>query len=49
MNKYLNDNWRSKIEHFRPEGFKSIGLLLHNIFSHAATTVPYKDLFNDTE
>jgi hypothetical protein len=29
--------------------FNALGLIIHSIFSQAATTVPYKDIFNDTE
>jgi hypothetical protein len=49
MNKYMNDNWQTMVDQFGPKGFESIGLIIHRIFSHATTTVPYKELFDDTE
>ena len=49
MNKYINDNWRAVVAVHGPKALESLGLILHGIFSHAATTVPYKELFNDTD
>jgi hypothetical protein len=32
-----------------PQVFDALGLVVHRIFSHAATTVLYRDLFDDIE
>jgi hypothetical protein len=32
-----------------PKVFSFLGLIMHRIFREAATTVPYKDIFKETE
>jgi hypothetical protein len=49
MNKFINEKWRTIIIQHGPVVFEALGSIIHRIFSHAATTVPYKDIFNDTE
>ena len=49
MNKYVNENFPTMLIEFRKQLFDTYGLIIHRIFSHAATTVPYRDIFNDTE
>jgi hypothetical protein len=48
-NKYLNDNMDTVLSDVGPHVFDSLGLIIHKIFSQAATTVLYKDIFNDIE
>ena len=49
MNNYINENLGNVLRDIGPKSFDTLGLVIHSIFSHAATTVPYKELFNDTE
>ena len=49
MNKYLNDNFHAMWGEVGKIVNDSLGLIIHRIFSHAATTVAYRDIFNDTE
>ena len=49
MNKHINENLGTVLRDTGPKSFETLGLILHKIFSHAATTVPYNYIFNDTE
>jgi len=49
MNKYVNENFHTMLGEIGQQLNDSLGLIIHKIFSHAATTVPYRDIFNDTE
>jgi hypothetical protein len=49
MNKFINENWRDIIIQHGPVAFDALGSIIHRIFSHVATTVPFKDIFNDIE
>ena len=49
MNKYINDNYHTLMGEVGQQLYESFGLIIHRIFSHAATIVPYRDIFNDTE
>jgi hypothetical protein len=45
----MNDNIDTLVRYVGPTAFDAFGQIIHRIFSQAATTVPYKDIFNDTE
>ena len=49
MNKNFNDHFNTLIGEVGNQLYDSFGLIIHRIFSHAATTVAYRDIFNDTE
>jgi len=49
MNKNINDNYHTVMGEIGKKFYDSLGLTIHRIFSHAATIVPYSDIFNDTE
>jgi hypothetical protein len=49
MNKFINENWRAVLKELGSPTYDALGLVVHNIISGAARTVPYKDLFDDTE
>jgi hypothetical protein len=49
FHKHLHDNLIGIKSEVGQELFDSFGLGIHRILSHAATTVAYKDIFNDTE
>jgi hypothetical protein len=44
-NKFINDNLETVLSDFGPYVFDALGMVIHKIFSHAATTVKYKDIF----
>jgi hypothetical protein len=48
-NKHVNDNWCATLNQTGPKSYQILGQIIHRIFSQAATTVPYKDIFNDRE
>jgi hypothetical protein len=48
-NKYINENIDKLAIELGPKTFSFFGLIIHKIFREAATTVPYKDIFNETE
>ena len=45
----MNQNFHTMMGEIGKQLFDSYGLIIHRIFSHAATIVPYRDIFNDTE
>jgi hypothetical protein len=49
MNKFINDNWRQVLDQTGPKAYESLGFIIHKIFREAATTVAYRDVFDDTE
>ena len=49
MNNDINENFHTLMGEIGKQLFDPYGLIIHRIFSHAATTVPYRDIFNDTE
>jgi hypothetical protein len=49
MNRYINDNWDAVMYQVGRDVYDAFGLVIHKIFKESAKTVPYKDIFNDTE
>jgi hypothetical protein len=49
MNSFVNANWRAVLKQVERPTFDALGLSVHRIFSEAARTVPYKDIFDDLE
>jgi hypothetical protein len=49
MNTFINMNWRAAFKELGPTANNALGLSIHRIFREAATTVPYKDIFDDAE
>jgi len=49
FHKHCNDNFDVLLKEVGQQVFDELGLIIHKIFSNAATKVPYKDIFNDTE
>jgi hypothetical protein len=49
MNKFINANWRAVLKEIGQPAYDALGLHIHRVFSEAAKTVPYKDIFDDTE
>ena len=49
FHKHVNENLETLMSEVGREVFDALGLVIHRIFSNAATTVAYKDIFNDTE
>jgi hypothetical protein len=49
MNAFINENWRGVLKEIGQPTYDAISLIVHNIISAAAKTVPYKDMFDDTE
>jgi hypothetical protein len=45
----MNDNVGALVKEVGPQVFDALGQIIHRIFSQAATTVPYNDIFNGTE
>jgi hypothetical protein len=49
MNSFINTNWRAVLKQVDRPAYDALGLSVHRIFSEAARTVPYKDIFDDSE
>ena len=49
MNTFINENWRIVIKEIGQPTYEALGLIVHNMITNAAKTVPYKDVFDDTE
>jgi hypothetical protein len=49
MNKFINENWREVFKQIGKPTYDAVGLVVHTILTEAAKTVPYKDIFDDTE
>jgi hypothetical protein len=49
MNKFMNENWREVLKQLGKPTYDALGLIVHTILTEAAKTVPYKDIFDDTE
>jgi hypothetical protein len=49
MNAFINENWRLVLKEIGKPTYDALGLIVHNIITAAARTVPYKDLFDDSE
>jgi len=49
FNKHASESFEALLREVGQELFDELGLIIHKIFSNAATVVPYKDIFNDTE
>jgi hypothetical protein len=49
MNNFINENWRDVLNEVRKPFMEAFGGVFFKIFREASTTVPYKDLFDDTE
>ena len=49
MNTFINENWRIVIKEIGQPTYEALGLIVHNMITNAAKTVPYKDVFDYTE
>jgi hypothetical protein len=49
MNIFINENWRAVLKEIGQPTYDALSLIVHDIISAAAKTVPYKDIFDDTE
>jgi hypothetical protein len=49
MNKFINENWREVFKQIGKPTYDALGLIVHKILTGVANTVPYKDIFDDTE
>jgi hypothetical protein len=49
MNHFINENWREVLNELGQPTYDALGLIVHKILSDAAATVPYKDMFDDTD
>jgi hypothetical protein len=48
-NTFINTNWRAVLKQMGQPMYDALALKIHRIFSEAAKTVPYKDIFDDPE
>jgi len=49
MNAFINENWRAVMKEIGQPTYDALGLIIHTMLSGAARSVPYKDIFDDTE
>jgi hypothetical protein len=49
MNAFINENWRSLKKEIGQPTYDVLGNVIHTMFSGAARTVPFKDVFDDVE
>jgi hypothetical protein len=49
MNRFLNANWRAVMKQIGRSIYDALGLSINEIFSDAAKTVPYQDIFDGVE
>jgi hypothetical protein len=49
MNAFINENWRAVLKELGQPTYDALALIVNNIIGAAAKTVPYKDMFDDTE
>jgi hypothetical protein len=49
MNNFINENWRLIMKEAGQLLYDAMGNVLNAIFSEAAKTVPYDDIFDDVE
>ncbi|XP_069681788.1 circadian clock-controlled protein daywake-like [Periplaneta americana] len=49
MNDFINNNWRDVLKEIGPSLYDALAGVAHKIFQDTFMTVPYKDIFMDTE
>jgi hypothetical protein len=49
VNTFINENWRAVIKEIGQPTYDALGLIVHTMVTKSARTVPYKDVFDDTE
>lgn len=49
MNKFINENWREVLKQLGQPTYDAISLVINNILTGIAKSVPYKDVIGDTE
>jgi hypothetical protein len=49
VNTFLNENWQAVLNEIGQPTYDALGLIAHTMLTQAARTVPYKDVFDDTE
>jgi hypothetical protein len=49
MNEFINENWRTAIKELGQPTYDALGFIIHTMLTNAARTVPYRDIFDDTE
>jgi hypothetical protein len=48
-NKHLTDNFEHVLDDVGTHVHDAVGMVMHQMFHHAATEIKYKDLFDDVE